>query len=78
MTLKKPKVQGGKRGGKKKQQQQAGKPIRDDDTDEDRQDGVGDDDNEVRHSARTAITTLVRLLIKVHSSAPFKSSHSAE
>ena len=73
MTLKKPKVQGGKRGGKKKQQQQAGKPIRGDDTDDDHQDEGGDDDD-VRHSARTATTVFVRVLIKVHSSAPFKSS----
>ena len=57
MTLKKPKVQGGKRGGKKKQQQ-AAKPIRGDDTDEDLQNG-GSDDDDVRHSARTAMTVFV-------------------
>ena len=73
MTLKKPKVQGGKRGGKKKQQQ-AAKPIRGDDTDEDLQNG-GSDDDDVRHSARTAMTVFVRVLIEVHFSAPFKSSH---
>jgi len=44
MTLKKPKVQGGKRGGKKKQQQVVGKQIRGDDTDEDHQDGRDDDE----------------------------------
>ena len=77
MALKKPKVQGGKRGGREKQQQ-VGKPIRGDDTDEDHQDGGDDDDDEVRHSARTATTILVRLLIEVHPSAPFKSSRFRE
>ena len=72
MTLKKPKVQGGKRGGKKKQQQVVGKQNRGDDTDEDHQDGS--DDDEVCHSA----STFVQVLIEIFSLGPFKSSRFGE